>query len=57
MYWFRHNLTVAAYFSLADKPADAGGFTSYFLAEALSLRRTSKHYYCFNPTPLRSLRE
>jgi hypothetical protein len=36
-YWFRLDLTVAACFRLVDKPADAGGLTSRFLAEA---RRT-----------------
>jgi len=41
MYWLRLNLTVAACFRLIDKPANAGGLTSYFLAEARRTQRNS----------------
>ena len=39
LYWFQLNLTVAACFRLADRPVDAGGLTSCFLAEAQRTQR------------------
>jgi len=44
VYWFRLDLKVAACFRMADKPADAVGFTSCFLAEA---QRTQKNLQVF----------